>query len=128
MASCEKPLSSSRFQLRVGGAGAFPLSGAPRTLWLGLVEGRESLTAIHDELSGRFVPIGFEPERRAYNPHITIGRVKDVSRTDVPAIRRALERVPPDLGTCIVDSATLFQSHTGQRGAQYEVVRRIPLS
>jgi 2'-5' RNA ligase len=128
LASCDKPLSPICFQLRVGGAGAFPPSGPPRALWLGLVDGRESLVAIHDELSGRFAPLGFEPERRAYNPHVTIGRVKEIARADVPAIRRALECVPPDLGACTIEHATLFRSHTNQRGAQYEVVRRIRLS
>ena len=74
----KEPLDARSFTLRIGGAGAFPQSGAPRAIWLGLVAGREGLVAVHDELRPRLLPLGFVPEKRPYSPHLTIARVKDV--------------------------------------------------
>jgi len=82
VASLKEPLNARSFTLRVAGAGAFPQSGAPPAIWLGLVAGREGLLAVHDQLLSRLLPLGFEPEKRPYSPHLTIARIKDVRPPD----------------------------------------------
>ena len=118
IAALKEPLDVRPFTMRVGGAGAFPPSGAPRAIWLGIVAGREGLVAIHDRLRSRLVPLGFEPEGREYNPHLTIARVKDVRPPGRTAMRRALREGTDDIGGCEVASATLFASRLTPRGSE----------
>src|ERR1700754_623507 len=77
-----KPLAAPPFTLRLGGTGAFPPSGAPRTIWLGVTSGRDALVSAHDKLGPRLTPLGFTAEKRPYSPHLTLARVKDVRPLD----------------------------------------------
>jgi RNA 2',3'-cyclic 3'-phosphodiesterase len=127
IASLKKPLDERPFTLRIGGAGAFPPSGAPRAIWLGIVAGREALVAIHDGLRPRLEPLGFEPEKRPYSPHLTIARVKDIRPQDAAAIRRVLREDDDGVGEGDVVSATLFVSRLTSTGSRYEVLLPILL-
>jgi 2'-5' RNA ligase len=73
------------------------------------------------------VPLGFEPEGREYNPHLTIARVKDVRPPGRTAMRRALREGTDDVGECEVVSATLFASRSISTGSQYDTLLRTPL-
>ena len=126
-ASLKEPLDARPFTLRVGGAGAFPSSGAPRAIWLGLVAGREGLLAVHEALGPRLMPLGFEPESRQFSPHLTIARVKDVRPPDAAAMRRALREATDEVGECEVLSATLFTSRPASTGSQYDALLPIPI-
>lgn len=127
-ASLKEPLEARPFTLRVAGAGAFPQSGPPRAIWLGLVAGAEELIAVHDELRPRLMPLGFEPETRPFSPHLTIARVKEVRSPGAAAVRRVLREATGDVGTCEVRSATLFASRATQTGSQYEALLQLPLA
>jgi len=115
------------FDLRVGGAGAFPLAGSPRVIWFGLPEGRDGLLAVYDRLRARLTPLGFEPEKRPYSPHLTVARVKDVRSQDASNIRSIVAKSNVAAGSCRVDAVTLFRSRTSPHGAQYERLLRVPL-
>jgi len=127
VAALKAPLDVRPFTLRVGGAGAFPPSGPPRAIWLGIVAGREGLVAIHDRLRSRLMPLGFEPESREYSPHLTIARVKEVRPPDRTAMRRALREGQDEVGGCEVVSATLLASRLTPSGSQYAVLLPILL-
>jgi 2'-5' RNA ligase len=128
VAALTPPLDTGSFTLRVGGGGAFPPSGTPRAIWLGLASGREELVAVHEKLRGRLVPLGFAPEARPYSPHLTIARVKDVRPRDARAMRGPLREVAEDVGQCEVRCATLFVSRPTRTGAEYEPLRRVQLA
>ena len=127
IAALKPGLAAQSFDLRVAGTGAFPPSAAPRVLWLGLLSGREGLIAIHDRLRPVLAPLGFTPDERTYNPHLTIARVKDISRPDAVVVRRILAETTADAGGCRVAAVTLFRSRTSPHGAQYERLFRVPL-
>jgi RNA 2',3'-cyclic 3'-phosphodiesterase len=115
------------FSIGVSGAGCFPPSGPPRIVWLGVSGGAECLTELHRELADRLLPLGFEPERRPYHPHVTIARVKDADRTISHKVRAILEAADPRPGSGDVRSVTLFQSHVSSAGARYVPLLRVPL-
>jgi len=121
------PFKTPRFRLGIGGTGAFPQSGPPRALWLGVVRGRESLLSVYGELTNRLMPLGYEPDPRAYSPHLTIARVKAVRRQDVARIRRLLADGQPDLGECAVEAVTLFRSSPSPTGSHYDRLMRVRL-
>lgn len=115
------------FRLRLSGAGAFPESGPPRTLWLGVPEGAAALRTIYAELANRLGTLGFPPEQRPYSPHLTIARVKDVRRSDGAAVRAALTANFGDIGEYTVPWITLFRSQSTSSGSRYEHLLRVPL-
>jgi RNA 2',3'-cyclic 3'-phosphodiesterase len=128
IAALTPPLDARSFTLRIGGGGAFPQSGPPRAIWLGLASGREGLIAVHGQLRGRLVPLGFAAEARPYSPHLSIGRVKDARPPDGRAMRDRLGKVAADLGECEVRCATLFVSRPTRTGAEYQPLCRVQLA
>lgn len=122
------PFRASSFDLHVAGLGAFPQSGIPRVLWLGVRTGGDSLTRVHAELAARVHPLGLEPERRPLSPHMTLARVKGALSGARPREVRALWRdLPADAGACRVGALTLFRSRLSPKGAVYEPLVRVPL-
>lgn len=114
------------FELTLSGVGVFPPAGPIRIVWVGVAAGADEMAAMHRELTARLVPLGFEAERRAYHPHVTLGRAKE----SVGSARRAravLERGDVQAGSCEIKHITLFLSRLSPRGAQYEPLLRVPL-
>jgi 2'-5' RNA ligase len=121
------PFATAAFDLRLAGCGAFPASGPPRVLWIGVSRGADALAAIYGEVGARLVPQGYEPERRPYSAHLTIARVKDMPRGSSGAVRAALAEIPADAGGCRIETVTLFRSHLSPKGSVYEPLVRVPL-
>jgi 2'-5' RNA ligase len=122
------PFKTSTFMLRAAGAGIFPPSGAPRALWIGIQEGAASLVALYGELTERLAPLDFRPERRAYAPHLTVARFKDIPRPDATASRGVAAQHTAEAGACRIDAVTLYRSRLSPKGSQYEPLLRVPLS
>lgn len=92
-------LNAAKFNLTVGGLGAFKRAGGD-VYWAG-VEKNDRLFEIQDALCAQLKNAGFELENRQYKPHITLGREVILSKT--PDFK--LEE------TCMtVDAVTLFSS------------------
>ena len=63
--------------------------------------------------------IGFEPERRALRPHVTVARApRDVR------LRAAAPDPPPPALIFEPEALVLYRSHTGPGGARYEPLAR----
>ncbi len=122
------PLHVEPFDLRLAGFGAFPPSGAPRVLWMGVADGVAQLARAHEEIGERLAPWGFPPEGRAYSAHLTIARVKDPAHGRArSAMRAVLERTRAEPGTCRIEALQVFRSRTAPSGAVYEPLLRVPL-
>ena len=117
-----RPLDVAPFDLELGGCGAFPPSGPPRVLWMGLTRGLSSLSLMHEACNQRLRPFGFEPEGRPYSAHLTLARIKDAPKGAGAAAREGLRRVASHRATCHVTRATIFQSHLSPKGPRYEPV------
>ena len=128
LAALDKPFPFPSFGLGLGGLGAFPSSGIPRVVWLGVRDGADSIASIHGEIAARLQPLGIAAERRPFSAHLTIGRVKS-ARAGVGSrdVRRQWSGVPADAGECRIEAVTLFRSRLSPRGAAYEPLVRLPL-
>ena len=95
LAALDRPFPFPSFSLGLGGLGAFPSSGMPRVVWLGVRDGTDSIANIHGEIAARLQPLGFAAERRPFSAHLTIGRVKS-ARAGVQSSRypTTVERCP----------------------------------
>jgi 2'-5' RNA ligase len=114
------------FDLTLAGTGTFPRMRPPRVIWAGIRAGLQELEAIEREvrsrLDGLLPPDGDE---RAYNPHLTLGRVKNPSGLR-PAVLEGLETAV--LGVVRVGAVTLFESRLSSSGPTYVVLRRTELA
>ncbi|WP_158749332.1 RNA 2',3'-cyclic phosphodiesterase [Acidobacterium sp. S8] len=88
-----------------------------------------SLLTLHDRTAEGLKICGFEPEARAYNPHITLARRK--GRSESPDFVKLQKRMRGQLAfeslTFAAKEFLLYQSTTGPAGARYEVRERFPL-
>jgi 2'-5' RNA ligase len=76
--------------LDLAGRGAFPNSARARVLWVGVGGDLEGLRRLQRSVEAAGQPLGFEPDERGFNPHLTLGRVNQPLR---PAGGRQLAEV-----------------------------------
>jgi RNA 2',3'-cyclic 3'-phosphodiesterase len=110
--------------LKVTGAGAFPTVRSPRVVWLGLVGDMLPLTQFFHRLEKAFAQLDYPPEGRAFNPHLTLGRVR--SPEGRAQLSRAIEKLVIDWPPFPVREIILFQSVLSPKGSTYtplEVIR-----
>ena len=109
-------------RLRVAGVRGVPPK-RPRLFALDLEDsgGRagDVQTALSDALSAGG---WYEPERRAFWPHVTFARVKRGSAARVPPVD-----LPPPADPFTASQVTLFRSHLSPRGSSYEALARVRL-
>lgn len=65
------------FALALREVGCFPNRKRPRVIWAGLDSQLAPLQALKRDLDEALVPLGWGVEDRPFQPHLTLGRVKD---------------------------------------------------
>ena len=113
------------FDLVVAGCGAFPERGAPRVLWAGVESGRAHMIALQHIVAERLAGLGIEPERRAYQPHLTLARVRDAAGLRSAAILEGFSTA--HAGSSPVRAVTLFESRLSPIGPTYVPLHRSAL-
>ncbi len=114
-------LGRAPFSFEMRDLGVFPNARQPRVVWVGIVEPSGALAALQKEVSRALESLGFEPEQRAFTPHLTLGR----------ASRQAHRRALAELGELVtrfkagslcrvfVDRFVLMRSDLKPDGAVY---------
>lgn len=111
------------FSLSVEHVGCFGNARRPRTLWVGVGEGVEELTEIHDALEIPMQDLGYRREERRFQPHITLGRVKGDRPSD--ALPAELDkRAEWTAGTQEVGEILIMGSELRKDGPVYVVIGR----
>ena len=113
------------FSFRLGGAGAFPKPGRARVVWMGPALGGPELVGLAGAVAGALRPAGYEPDRTAFHPHLTLARLK------VPDnVSDVLAAIGPEaVGEAFtVGEVVLYQSQLSAKGPTYTVLERFPLS
>jgi len=88
-----------------------------RILWLGPSETPLASADLAADLQRRLAPCGYEPERRAFRPHITLMRKS----------RPPPEGLQPEPIDWRVEQFALVESVLSPAGAEYHVLRNFPL-
>lgn len=109
-------VEATAFTIHLQGFGYFPKGKHPRVLWAG-VEPSEPLLELQKEIEEACSKVGFEPEQRPFKPHITLGRVKGGSKSDVMSfINQHKQFKNSDVP---VDNFVLYESKLHPEGAKH---------
>lgn len=115
-------LGTPLFTMRLAGTGAFPNWNRPRVLWVG-AQGDGALLNLQSNIDDTLMSVGFAPEARVYNPHITIGRVKASGGVE-RVVDLLKEHVDDEFGEVQVRHVTLMRSDLTPGGAKYLALER----
>ena len=125
--SIEEPIRNTPpFSLKVHGVGAFPNMKNPRVIWMGLVEGEEVLISLQKQIEAQLEKIGFQPEDRPFQPHLTLGRMKS-SRGKEELAGRMEKYKEEEFGDFQIERVVLLKSELRPTGPIYTLLRELRL-
>jgi len=113
--------STQPFSVALGGFGAFPTVRKPRVVWLG-VNATPELRCLKQDLEWTLSEVGFDPETRAFHPHLTLGRA---GAQDGAGAFRGLDETLAGMrfgSELPVRTLDLMRSHISREGARYSVL------
>jgi 2'-5' RNA ligase len=113
------------FPITVAGTGTFPNARHPRVIFLGIKDGLEKLREISNIIENCMEHFGYDREKRAFTPHLTIGRVKD-ERQAINAVESLL-RYQYQPVTFSTTEIVFFESTLTPQGAIYTPLEIITL-
>lgn len=113
--------------LSVRGGGSFGRPTSPSVVWLGVNGETERLAALHAALDQALAVHGYEPETRAFTPHLTLARGRG-PRGDRALARCVAELEKVDLGELAANELVLFESTLSPKGPSYAKVATAALS
>jgi 2'-5' RNA ligase len=106
--------------------GVFPSEDYISVVWLGVGEGSEALTRLHDALVGALEDAGVEVDTHdTFTPHATIARMDHGGGKE--HVQDVLRGSAPELGSERVETVRLKRSLLGTNGPTYETVESFAL-
>jgi 2'-5' RNA ligase len=115
------------FEIALKGLGVFPNTRRPRILWLGLEMETERISAFRDSLQERLLDFGVKEEKRAFTPHLTLGRFRKPERHD-PLLGDIISRYADIKGPVgRLEELVMFKSELRSGGAEYTRLKAFPL-
>jgi 2'-5' RNA ligase len=117
-----------RFELSVGGVGAFPSTRRARVIWAG-VEAPQQLFTVQNGIETEMAHLGYAREEREFAAHLTLGRVsRNATPGDARQIGDALEKIKVGfLGAATAREVHLYKSDLHPDGAVYARLFSAPL-
>lgn len=112
--------SCAPFELRTGRAGCFPNLSRPRVIWIGVEGELDALRALQKRMGAAARDFSAHHETREWQPHLTIGRVRDRLRTgELHKIGAAVAAISEVRCNWPVGSVELMQSTPSPHGSVY---------
>ncbi|MEW6009219.1 MAG: RNA 2',3'-cyclic phosphodiesterase [Candidatus Omnitrophota bacterium] len=115
----------SPFPLSLKTLGAFPKINYPRVIWVGAFSPENKLNTLADLVEGKLVSLKFPKEKRDFQSHITLGRVR--STKNQARLIELIQGTQVQEKTMMVASLTFFKSHLSAKGSIYQPIFKINL-
>jgi 2'-5' RNA ligase len=119
--------SQQFFTLKLSGLGTFGKSSAPSILWAGIEGEMNPLRMLQKNVESALESLGFVPEQRAYNPHITLARRYQGKPGFSPDFLTPHNIVDPANASWTVNQFVLYRTHLGRK-PMYEAAAAFPFS
>lgn len=103
--------------LTLADLGVFPSRSRPRILWVGL-DASPGLELLQDRVERGCEAIGFPPEGAPFQPHVTLGRVREGQRLPPRALDRYRDSVKPV--AFMAPELVLYESVLTTAGPRYD--------
>ena len=116
----------SCFTINAKGLGVFPDLKRPRILWVGLVG--DELNVLASRVEKALIPFGFAAGRRAFTPHLTVGRWREFNGSSKELGDEVEKWRGHDFGRSKIDEVILFQSVLKPEGAVYRPLKTVALT
>ena len=113
------------FNLEVAGVETFGRPYAPRVVWAG-VPSPPQLTALHERLAADVRALGFPVEARAFQPHLTLARIRS-ARNAAALTSWVASLLYSCYGEFEVDRIHLYRSHLDQPRPTYTILHTVSL-
>jgi 2'-5' RNA ligase len=113
------------FAAEIGGLGVFPSLDYISVVWVGVREGTEELTALHEAIERGTTALGFDPEDHDFTPHATLARMDHAGGKEL--VQDVVQNRDPEIGTIEFEEIRLTNSELTDDGPEYSTVERFPL-
>ncbi|NEU55315.1 RNA 2',3'-cyclic phosphodiesterase [Halorussus sp. MSC15.2] len=113
------------FETTYEGVGVFPDIGYIKVLWLGVGEGSEQMTDLHETIEREVTRLGFDPEDHDFTPHVTLARMEHAGGKEL--VQENVEELDPTVGTTEVTEVRLTESVLTDEGPEYSTVESFAL-
>ena len=123
----QSAIASPSLNLQATHLGVFPNWRKPRVLWAGVAGDLDLLGTLQHKLEQSLQTLGFEPEKRQFRPHITLGRPKSLSSAALQNLSRHTKEQSLAAPTWQVTSVALMESLPGPKGRRYVVLQDFTL-
>lgn len=114
------------FTARFSGLGVFPSLEYISVVWLGVEDGSEELTRLHEAIEERATAMGFEPESHEFTPHVTLARMEHAGGKEL--VQQLVRERDPTVGETTVESVHLTESTLTDEGPVYTTAERFSLA
>ncbi|MDW8326895.1 MAG: RNA 2',3'-cyclic phosphodiesterase [Anaerolineales bacterium] len=114
----------------LAGVGAFPNLTRPRVIWAGVAGDVAALKRLQTAVEAASVRLGFAPEAKPFNPHLTLGRVhRPLRPQEHGRLAQVLEQAQTPPGEPFtLDALSLMRSELRRGGALYTRLFSAPLT
>ena len=113
------------FEATYEGLGVFPDIGYIQVVWLGVSDGADEMTALHEAVEREVTRLGFDPEDHEFTPHVTVARMEHAGGKEL--VQENVEELSPTVGAAEVDEIRLTESVPTDEGPEYSTVESFPL-
>jgi 2'-5' RNA ligase len=110
-------IPAAPFRIGFGGIGAFPARGAPRALYLDVLEGRPAAIDLHAQVADRLAEADVALDQRPFHPHLTLGRWRESRPSDRP--KASIFQGRAEVAVVDVVRVALLQSRLSSSGPAY---------
>jgi len=118
----------SPFSSRLKGIGIFPNIKIPRIIWAGVEKGKENLKEITKLLEQKLEKKGFSPEKREFQGHLTLARVRKRAKGEKFLENLVEEFKEKQFCSFPVTKFYVMKSELKKEGPTYTVLEEISLT
>ena len=108
------------FTITVQGVGFFPGTRSPRVFWAGMEA--PTMQGLAEQLDSRMERLGFEKEKRAFRPHITLARAQRYTHGFSAGFGRVAS-MPNTTSAPSLQTVSSCSEHLKPAGAVYDKVK-----
>jgi len=117
------------FNLEVSNLGAFPNLRQVQIIWVGVSGETELLRKLQQRLDSQLKPLGFNPEKRGFTAHLTLGRLRNQAPADERLKLGQLITTAEFVSTHVIEvkAINLMKSQLTREGAIYSRAASVSL-